>query len=745
MATTAAPAPSTYAPALQTARARVESWLEAERDQLPLWLPVALGGGVAAWFVLPNSSAWRAALLGAAALALLALAASSAGSRAARVAAIGSIAFAAGLALVWLRAETAAAPVLARPAIATFSGRVEAMNALPARGLVRLRLGDLEWLDRRPPRAPLQVRVNVAEQDVPAGLLPGTRISLRARLMPPPPPAVPGAYDFARAAWFSGIGATGRALGPPEFLSGAVAGEPFRARLSRHIQHNLEGSAGGIAAALATGDTGGIEEPDQEAMRRSGLAHLLSVSGLHITAVVGLTMLLAARLLALNMRLALTGRVPLIAAATAAVTALGYTWLTGSEVPTIRSCIAALLVLAAMAMGREALTLRLVATGALVVLLLWPESLAGPSFQLSFAAVTAIIALAEHPAVRRWFAPREESWGRRLLRNGGSLLLTGAIVEVALMPIAVFHFHKAGIYGALANIVAIPLTTFVVMPLEALALLFDTTGLGAPFWWLTGQGLSLLLWIARTTAAAPGAVAALPAMPAGAFALMVGGGLWLALWRTRWRRIGLIPVAVGALWALATPPPDLLVNGDGRHLGVRLPDGRVALLRDRAGDYARDMLAENGGSDAEPVLLSDQGAARCSRDLCRVDLPVGDRTWRVLATRSAYLVPVGALIQACRNADIVVSERRLPRRCTPRWLRLDREMLARTGGVAISLSTGRVDTVIRPGDAHPWVLAGMPILPGRSTNRWRKDEQPTFRPEKAFSPLPAGLRPANQE
>jgi competence protein ComEC len=306
----------------------VESWLEAERDQLPLWLPVALGGGVAAWFVLPDSSAWRAALLGAAALALLALAASSAGSRAARVAAIGSIAFAAGLALVWLRAETAAAPVLARPAIATFSGRVEAMNALPARGLVRLRLGDLEWLDRRPPRAPLQVRVNVAEEDVPAGLLTGTRISLRARLMPPPPPAVPGAYDFARVAWFSGIGATGRALGPPEILSGAVAGEPFRARLSRHIQHNLEGSAGGIAAALATGDTGGIEEPDQEAMRRSGLAHLLSVSGLHITAVVGLTMLLAARLLALNMRLALTGRVPLIAAATAAVTALGYTWLT---------------------------------------------------------------------------------------------------------------------------------------------------------------------------------------------------------------------------------------------------------------------------------------------------------------------------------------------------------------------------------------------------------------------------------
>ncbi len=128
-------------------------------------------------------------------------------------------------------------------------------------------------------------------------------------------------------------------------------------------------------------------------------------------------MLLATRLLALNLRLALTGRVPLLAAAFGAAAALGYTWLTGGEVPTIRSCIAALLVLAAMALGREALTLRLVATGALVVLLMWPEALAGPSFQLSFAAVTAIIALAEHHRVREWFGPREEGWRGRLLRR----------------------------------------------------------------------------------------------------------------------------------------------------------------------------------------------------------------------------------------------------------------------------------------------------------------------------------------
>ncbi|MEO5494690.1 MAG: ComEC/Rec2 family competence protein [Sphingomonas sp.] len=163
--------------------------------------------------------------------------------------------------------------------------------------------------------------------------------------------------------------------------------------------------------------------------------------------------------------------------------------LTGNQVPTMRSCIAALLVLTALAMGREAITLRLVAAGAFVVLLLWPEALVGPSFQLSFAAVAAIVALHEQPTVRRWFLKRDEAWWRKAGRELGSLLLTGVVVEAALAPIALYHFHKSGLYGAFANIVAIPLTTFVIMPAEALALALalDAIGLGAPFWWVTAR------------------------------------------------------------------------------------------------------------------------------------------------------------------------------------------------------------------------------------------------------------------
>lgn len=718
--------------------AAIERWLEAERDQLALWLPVALGAGITLWFVLPDAAAWEAAVCLALAVSLCGAALARHG-RLARVTAVGGLTVAIGLGLIWWRSERVRAPVLTRPVIATFTARVERVEPLAARELVRVRLAPIAVLSvpeipagpvapkRAPPMLPPHIRVNLTDTDAPAGLAPGAVLRLSARLMPPPEPAVPGAYDYARTAWFDGIGATGRGFAPVTVVAKAPPGTggltELREKLSQHIQASAGGGgAGGIAAALATGDQGGIPMADNDAMRRSGLAHLLSVSGLHITAAVAAVMLLVTRLLALSPWIALRWRIPLIAAGAGALAAIGYTLLTGSEVPTIRSCVAALFVLVALMLGREALTLRLVAAGAVVVLLLYPEALAGPSFQLSFAAVASIIALNEHPRVRGWFGPGEHGrWGR-IVRETASPLLTGITVELALIPISLFHFQKAGVYGAVANIVAIPLTTFVTMPLEALALLFDLAGAGAPFWWLTARSLDLLLWIAHATAAIPGSVAPLPAMPGGAYALMVAGGLWIALWRTRWRRLGTAPLAIGAIWALATPAPDLLVTGDGRHLAIRTAAGGLALLRDRVGDYTADMLAENGGIQGLPILLSDQRDARCSRDLCLVERVAGGRTWRILATRSAYLVPAAEMIAACAQADIVVSERALPRRCTPRWLRLDRGTLARTGGVAISLADASVRTVRHAGDTHPWVVTPSVPTPARRRPRRKRSD-----------------------
>ena len=706
MATSAiASAPSTAPTRLPRGRrdtigAAIEAVLETERDQLALWLPVALGCGIAAWFVLPGRSYWTAWMVGMTALGCAALLLPEA-SRMRRLVLIAAAASAIGCGTIWARATWVAAPVLTRPVVAAFKARIERIDIQTARDRVRLTL-----LPIAAPALPPRVRVNVDDVMASKSLVAGDIVALRARLVGPQNASVPDSYDFSRAAWFQGLGGTGKAIGPVTRVGAPPpGGAGLRDRLSAHIRSRLEGSAGGIASAFATGDRGGIAPEDETSMRASGLTHLLSVSGLHVTAVVAAAMFLSLRLLALSPLLALRLPLLLISALVGALAGIGYTLLTGAEVPTVRSCVAALLVLAGIALGREALTLRLVATGAIVVLLLWPEALVGPSFQLSFAAVASIIGLHETQVMRRLAARGEQRWAVRIGRETLSLLITGLVVEAALAPIALFHFHKSGLYGSFANIVAIPLTTFVIMPLEALALLFDSVGLGAPFWWATGFSLNLLLGLSHQVADIPGAQAALASVPTGAYTLMIGGGLWLILWHSRLRLAGLAPLVFGATWAVLTPPPDLLVTGDGMHMAVRGTDGTLSTLRPRAGDYVRSVLGERGGDLGDLGDLDDLPEAECSTDSCRVTLRRAGRDWRVLATRSHYMLPPVQLRAECAAADIVVSDRRLPGWCRPRWFRADRALLAHTGGIAVTLSSGQVETVAQSEGAHPWALA----------------------------------------
>ncbi len=679
---------------------RVEAILDAERDQLALWLPVAIGSGIAAWFVLDDADAWRAWLIVMIAIIMVSRLL-PVGGRARRVMLIGALASAFGMVAIWARATWVAAPVLVRPAVVEFVGTVERIEAQTAKDRTRLTI-DPAHASTLPPR----VRVNVDDVMMPQDLRVGEILKLRARLVGPQNASIPGGFDFARAAWFQRLGATGKAIGPVVRIGPAQAtGADLRGRLSTHIRSRLDGSAGGIAAAFATGDRGGITQEDEDAMRASGLTHLLSVSGLHVTAVVGAAIFLSLRLLALSSTLALRMPLLLISALIGALAGIGYTLLTGAEVPTVRSCVAAVLVLGGIAVGREAFTLRLVATGAIVVLLLWPESLIGPSFQLSFAAITSIVALHETPVMRRFSARGDDRWPRRFGRAIIGLLVTGIVVEAALAPIALFHFHKSGLYGAFANMIAIPLTTFVIMPLEALALVFDVVGLGAPFWWATGSSLQALLGLARVVANVPGAQAALASVPIGAFGLMIGGGLWLMLWRGRMRLLGCPLIAVGVLWSVTAPAPDLLVTGDGMHMAVRGSDDRLATLRPRAGEYVRSVLSERAGLIGDLDDLDVMPGADCSADICRVDLTRNGRAWRIVATRSHYLIAPNLLRGECAAADIVVSGRRLPDWCHPRWFKADRTLLAKTGGLAITLASGRVETVAEGEGAHPWVVA----------------------------------------
>ncbi len=681
--------------------ARVERWLDTERDQLALWLPVAVGLGIGFWQAFGDGGVFSL-LLFCTALLLFAIG-TSFQSQLGRVFLVASLAVAVGFGAIALKSASVAQPVLGKVWVGSLYGRIEKVEMLSARNTIRLELATGGKQDLPP-----KVRVNLSPEQYRPEFRNGAIVQLRARLMPPAGPALPGGYDFARRAWFQGIGATGSALGPvglyeasarPKWLSETRNG------LSQHILSQMPEGTGAMGAALVTGDQGNISEADAQAMRDSGLAHLLSISGLHVTAVVGFLFLLCSRTLALFPAIALRFPVPVIAAAFAACGAVAYTLLAGAEVPTVRSCVAALLVLIALVIGREALTLRLVAFGALVVLLFWPEAMAGPSFQLSFAAVATIVVLHDLPWVKRLTERREEPLVMRLARGLFALIITGIAIELVLAPIALFHFHRTGVYGALANVIAIPLTTFFIMPAQAFALIGDVIGLGAPFWWLAGQGISTILGIAHYVSSLPGAVSMLPAMPLWAFIAMIAGVLIFGLLKGRTRFFGLLPFAAGFVAMLIAPRPDLLVTGDGKHLAVVEVDGDVALLRARAGDYVRDMLLENAGTTEEPKALEQWPGAQCSTDICVIDIERGGRSWSILATRTPYRVPSMEMAAACRRVDIIVSDRWLPSSCRTRWIKADRNMLEQSGGLAIYLAEAKLLSVNGNNGHEPWVKA----------------------------------------
>lgn len=681
---------------------------DAGFDRAP-WLAVAFGAGIAAWFALPSAGWWAALSVSCLALAGVAWGAGPAKARYPHLMQaifVLPLLLAAGCLVVWARSSLVGAVPIERPMVGTFTARVLAQEEQPALDRDRLILAMREPDTARA----IKVRVNVPHDEAAQRPAVGVLIRFKARLMPPAPPMLPGAYNFARTAWFSGLAATGTVLAPVEVIDSGAQGnrlESVRGALSRHVRTRLADGEAGIAAALATGDRGGIAEADAQAMRDAGLAHLLSISGLHVSAVIGAVYLLALRVLALSPWLALRVRLPVVAAGAGALAGIGYTLLTGAEVPTVRSCIGALLVLIALALGREALSLRMLAVAAFCVLLLWPESLVGPSFQMSFAAVLAIVALGTAGPVRRFLGPREEPVVLRIGRGVAMLLLTGVVIEFALMPIGLYHFHRAGVYGALANVIAIPLTTFVVMPLIVAGLLMDIIGVGAPAWWLAEQAVDLLIGLAHWIASRPGAVNLLPAMGTGAFLLFVAGGLWLGLWSGRIRWFGLLPAALGIAMLAAMAPPDVLVTGDGRHVGLVSEDGnRLFVLRDSRSDYVRDNLQELAGMEGEPVNLLQWPGAQCNRDFCSVPIGQEGRTLNLLLTRSRDRVPERALAAACDKADIVIADRWLPRSCRPKWLKADRAMLSQTGGLAIHLAWAEVTTVADGQGQHGWWRPG---------------------------------------
>jgi competence protein ComEC len=680
---------------------RLAGVLAAERDRLTLWLPVAMGAGIAGYFALP---AEPAAWIGPALVAVLTLALIAGRHRPPLLAGFAfALAIAIGLAAAQVRTASVAAPMLDRrvgPSMVEGTVVDAEIRIFGPRVVLAS-----PWVeDLSGPDTPRHVRINISRAAAGSIAL-GDRVRVLAILLPPRGPVIPGGRDFRRRAFFEELGAVGFTLGDPDILSRGAASAAalglgqLRAEVVARIRAVLEGDAAAMAVALMTGERGLIREPIYESIQAAGLAHLLAISGLHIGLVAGLVFFGTRAGLALVTPLALAWPIKKTAAVAAWLSALGYMLLVGSPVPTERAFLMTSLVLLAVLVDRTAISMRLVAWAAMVILLMSPEALLGPSFQMSFAAVVALVAAYEGLS-DRWSEWRWQSgWPTRFALYLLGVALTTLVAGTATAPFAMAHFQRLATYGSLSNLLAVPLTAFWIMPFGLLAFLLMPFGLEAVGLVPMGWGIDLLLAVSETAGGWPGAAIPVPAMPGWAMAAVSLGGLWLCLWRHPWRYAGVIGIAAGFASPGFADRPDILIADNGRVQAVRAAGGGLLMSTDRREAFTRDIWLSHDGSTEAAGIWPDLGPGPDGSLSCD---PLGclyrHEGWTVALVRHGR-----ALAEDCRLADIVVTTEAVPRGC-PAAVIVDRFDLWRDGAHAIYLDGPdiRIRAAGRETGDRPW-------------------------------------------
>ncbi|MGF1543745.1 MAG: ComEC/Rec2 family competence protein [Parvularculaceae bacterium] len=685
------------------ARSDDKSALADEAPRAALWAPVAIGAGAVGYFSLrAEPAAWFAPL----ALVFLAALAWSAreGPRAPLTVAAALVAF--GFAAADVRTHRVAAPILGRDVgIVDVEGRLVAIDERVDGRRLTIRLENVGRVAAEATPRLARVTWRGAEFDA----APGDRIALRAGLRPPPPPAAPGGFDFARRLYFRRIGAVGFAVTPPRVLAGAPAValgarfaslvETARGRLAARIvaagdiadPPSTDGLA--IVAAVVTGKRGAVSEEAQNALRDAGLAHLLAISGLHMGLAAGLIFFVARAALATSERLTLDRPIKKWSACLALAASFGYLILSGAGWSARRAFIMTAIVFIAMIADRRALSLRNVAVAATIILVTTPEAVLEPGFQMSFAAVTALIAAYEWFSTRRAAAPAD-GWRARLKRYvvGGGV--TDTIAATATAPFGLYHFHRAAAYSLPANLIAAPLMAFWIMPAAVAALALAPLNLDAPVWRLAARGVDVVLAVARAVSGAPGAIVTTPIVAPLALGIVTLGGLWFCLTAGRKRLAGLAAAPL-ALMLAPVPTPVVFVAADGDN--AALADGdRLYAFHPRRDRFAQVVWLEHLGAAPAPAgAMSDVG--RCDAAGCVAPTAMGP---------VAFTDDPLALADDCARAGLVVAFFPAPKgaRETCAAALVDRRDAWRAGAHAIYRTAGapRVVSVADRRGARPW-------------------------------------------
>jgi competence protein ComEC len=697
--------------------AAVWAGLRAEAGaQLSRWMlgaPVAFGGGAAVYFALPDEPALTPLLFALTCAVAVALAARRwSRSRALIVLCLYAALFAGGVAAGRIRTLRVAAPIAPFSQSTVIEGWVTDV-ASAAQGRGRLVIAPVRIGRLRQDQLPNRIRVTVPT-DFAIG--PGRAVRLAAFLSPPPAPASPGSYDFARDEYFQGIGGVGFSRASPEMISlprpplalrVELAINAARWELSRRIAGDMDGASAGLGVAMITGYQAWLSDDAQTSLRNSGLAHIISISGVHMAIVGGFVFLLTRLLIALWPWLAL--RVPgkKVAAVVGLAAILLYLLVSGAPPPAQRSAITASLVFGAILADRRAISLHVLAIAALAILVMQPEAIVQPGFQMSFAATTALVALAE--AWPRSTRPINTPWPLRLIQDAWSWLwislAASFVAGLATGPFAMQDFNRVALYGLGANLVTEPLATFVIMPALALGSLLETVHLGGPLLAVAGWGIDLLYVVSDNCSRLPYAVWNVPSAPEVALPLAFLGLLFLCLWRGRLRWIGLPFALAVSLWP-RPPSPEVWVSSDAAAAAVQ--DGATAwMVRPKVKLFGADIWSRRRGFSLEDDDPARVRAFDCDRRICGAPTASGARMvlWWIHRT------PAGEeLSELCRNADLVIIRAtqvvRTPD-CQGKSM-LTGEAFARGGSAELYRSATGWDVVWAQDlrGRRPWVVSG---------------------------------------
>lgn len=584
----------------------------AQADRLFLWLPVAFGMGAAIYLTLPiEPAAWWVSLPCVCLFVLTWISRRWTWPSVAHGLILLALMVALGLATAKLRAEHVGAPVLSPDRTSYRLTAFVIDNVSPSHEQPRLILAPIHVQGVAPDRTPLRLRVSLRPGMVEAAdIKPGDAISVFALLNPPPSPSLPGGYDFAQAAWFQGVGGVG-------FVPGALEKVDDRAgnfRLNCILQLNRlrwaiterlvtaitqayhdKGELGGFAAALVTGQQAFVPQDLIQDMRSSGLAHILSISGVHMAIVGGFVFFGLRAIMALIPPLALNFPIKKIAAVLSLICILAYLAISGAPAPAVRSAVVACVAFTAILVDRRALSLRALAIAAFVVIALTPEAVIQPGFLMSFCATAALLALAEswHPPAREISVP---AWVRAIQSGLQAIwvsLLASVVATAATTPFAIAYFNRFSVYGLISNLFESPITAFIVMPFLALGTVLAATPIGPVFLDIAAGGLWLIRQIAAIAAGFPNSVISWSAAPVFVLPLATFGILWVCLVRGWPRWAGLI-LATAILWWPRLPASDIWIDPNGGNAAIRIGN-KAFVLRPKVKQYGYQLWLQRYG------------------------------------------------------------------------------------------------------------------------------------------------------